>query len=945
MCGERNRQHREANRLHGSSPRVRGTRPRQRGRPATKRFIPACAGNAACLMSSPRHSAVHPRVCGERARTKRTAGLGSGSSPRVRGTLADERRERPVDRFIPACAGNAGSPPPSPSLPTVHPRVCGERTGRWREWWPGCGSSPRVRGTRFCGAVAGPGRRFIPACAGNATESPIRFPARSVHPRVCGERRWTAARGWTSAGSSPRVRGTPSGDRADRRNLRFIPACAGNAASPAIWRCSTTVHPRVCGERATIACRPPGSHGSSPRVRGTPRPPQGWYGAVRFIPACAGNAAATRDRPRGPSVHPRVCGERRGYRYTVKSHLGSSPRVRGTRLRLGIRLGIRRFIPACAGNARSARMRGSPRSVHPRVCGERLSKEAVGVSASGSSPRVRGTHPDGLPTRGDFRFIPACAGNAGHRCTKRGWTSVHPRVCGERALPPWLREIGIGSSPRVRGTRRGSAAGGAVVRFIPACAGNAPRRPGRPRSTAVHPRVCGERKVTAIIRARGAGSSPRVRGTLKLDAVIRHTERFIPACAGNAITTSVAAAGATVHPRVCGERLQPTSKNSRVSGSSPRVRGTRRATSQAIFRATVHPRVCGERPASSSSRSCTTGSSPRVRGTQLTATAHPANRRFIPACAGNAPSPGSSPGPGPVHPRVCGERTAWNGSAAKIVGSSPRVRGTRLDPAEEEPLFRFIPACAGNAPEPPSIATAGTVHPRVCGERECRARRLVRSSGSSPRVRGTRRRRRRASCTPRFIPACAGNASGRRPEASLPPVHPRVCGERSQGRSFAAAICGSSPRVRGTLDAADRAVACVRFIPACAGNAPSRGQSSKIITVHPRVCGERAAHRRLFFFAGGSSPRVRGTRVGPVAEKHQPRFIPACAGNASPPRPSISTSTVHPRVCGERRAASPSGDPSCGSSPRVRGTPSETHSKARSTRFIPACAGNAAISA
>ena len=52
---------------------------------------------------------------------------------------------------------------------------------------------------------------------------------------------------------------------------------------------------------------------------------------------------------------------------------------------------------------------------------------------------------------------------------------------------------------------------------------------------------------------------------------------------------------------------------------------------------------------------------------------------------------------------------------------------------------------------------------------------------------------------------------------------------------------------------------------------------------------------------------------------------------------------VHPRVCGER------GDPTLydptttGSSPRVRGTPHPRDGSFDIGRFIPACAGNAAL--
>ena len=91
------------------------------------------------------------------------------------------------------------------------------------------------------------------------------------------------------------------------------------------------------------------------------------------------------------------------------------------------------------------------------------------------------------------------------------------------------------------------------------------------------------------------------------------------------------------------------------------------------------------------------GSSPRVRGTDLLAAIKFSGGRFIPACAGNRSSaeaglPGFS-----VHPRVCGEQLDGLQNAARILGSSPRVRGTVIGRLKNHGHSRFIPACAGNS--------------------------------------------------------------------------------------------------------------------------------------------------------------------------------------------------------------------------------------------------------
>ena len=234
----------------------------------------------------------------------------------------------------------------------VHPRVCGERALRHPRTLICDGSSPRVRGTRTPAHRHHPRPRFIPACAGNAEISATRTPGKSVHPRVCGER----PLGWnmspSEAGSSPRVRGTLGAVCAGRCVHRFIPACAGNAKTT--WRClgCSTVHPRVCGERATRKGATKRYTGSSPRVRGThdylDLRPSIW----RFIPACAGNARCEHLLIHKIAVHPRVCGER-----ILEQHRQSADL---------------RFIPACAGNARAIRAVRPRMPVHPRVCGERV---------------------------------------------------------------------------------------------------------------------------------------------------------------------------------------------------------------------------------------------------------------------------------------------------------------------------------------------------------------------------------------------------------------------------------------------------------------------------------------------------------------------------------------------------------------------------------------------
>ena len=152
---------------------------------------------------------------------------------------------------------------------------------------------------------------------------------------------------------------------------------------------------------------------------------------------------------------------------------------------------------------------------------------------------MRGTLEPDQARRLGARFIPACAGNAAVELRGELRMAVHPRVCGERVSGSLTRQMRIGSSPRVRGTRDINAENACISRFIPACAGNAGAGGRGVDFQPVHPRVCGERSRLKAGDDAYDGSSPRVRGTLAVFEQIGQDQRFIPACAGNAPCGSV----------------------------------------------------------------------------------------------------------------------------------------------------------------------------------------------------------------------------------------------------------------------------------------------------------------------------------------------------------------------------------------------------------------------
>ena len=172
--------------------------------------------------------------------------------------------------------------------------------------------------------------RFIPAHAGNTGMQVLRQTSTPVHPRACGEHPTASRKPLLRAGSSPRMRGTPTILLSQRPLRRFIPAHAGNTSGRQSASPEAPVHPRACGEHSCRSLQDTGGVGSSPRMRGTPAWFQPRAVLLRFIPAHAGNTEASPTRQRDGSVHPRACGEHRGSSSVEPTLYGSSPRMRGT---------------------------------------------------------------------------------------------------------------------------------------------------------------------------------------------------------------------------------------------------------------------------------------------------------------------------------------------------------------------------------------------------------------------------------------------------------------------------------------------------------------------------------------------------------------------------------------------------------------------------------------
>ena len=375
----------------------------------------------------------------------------------------------------------------------------------------------------------------------------------------------------------------------------------------------------------------------------------------------------------------------------------------------------------------------------------------------------------------------------------------------------------------------------AFVRFIPARAGNTVDRTLQLELESVHPRAGGEHSVSGPEAASSTGSSPRGRGTRLDPTPIRPSRRFIPARAGNTRCNHPPPLPSPVHPRAGGEHALGR-------GSHGRVRR-------------FIPARAGNTPDMEGQPVTTTGSSPRGRGTQEARHPCESRHRFIPARAGNTRAMAPMSGVFPVHPRAGGEHTNPTTTPRGYIGSSPRGRGTHTWSHAFGRLHRFIPARAGNTRRSPASAASSSVHPRAGGEHSTREPRKIQAHGSSPRGRGTPRDAGRVRRRGRFIPARAGNTGRPNRPIRASSVHPRAGGEHNRAVPRSSRSSGSSPRGRGTRFPRHVPTPPDRFIPARAGNTSQSIGSSRSTAVHPRA-GGALRHERFIPARAGNTNRT-----------------------------------------------------------------------------------------
>ena len=167
-----------------------------------------------------------------------------------------------------------------------------------------------------------------------------------------------------------------------------------------------------------------------------------------------------------------------------------------------------------------------------------------------------------------------------------------------------------------------------------------------------------------------------------------------------------------------------------------------------------------------------------------------------------------------------------------------------------------------------------------------------------------------------------------------------MCGEHRSIVGIGVACQGSSPHVRGARLGSTLNAAAMGIIPACAGSTLSLSTTQALRWDHPRMCGEHYFGDTLDSAVWGSSPHVRGARFSSVVLWDLAGIIPACAGSTTCVSWREYWPRDHPRMCGEHFQHYDVPLEPEGSSPHVRGAHRLMVPTPVRSWIIPACAGS-----
>ena len=146
LCGEKPSAFQSRTRLPGSPPPMRGKADVPPPDFLPPRITPAYAGKREQIAQNAPRIEDHPRLCGEKSHSRKTACNQVGSPPPMRGKASQEQPKILLQRITPAYAGKSSSKLPNSDSARDHPRLCGEKLSDMGKKALSAGSPPPMRG-------------------------------------------------------------------------------------------------------------------------------------------------------------------------------------------------------------------------------------------------------------------------------------------------------------------------------------------------------------------------------------------------------------------------------------------------------------------------------------------------------------------------------------------------------------------------------------------------------------------------------------------------------------------------------------------------------------------------------------------------------------------------------------------------------------------------------
>ena len=212
-------------------------------------------------------------------------------------------------------------------------------------------------------------------------------------------------------------------------------------------------HPRICGEKLISVKGESRPVGSPPHMRGKAASPFAFTIFIRITPAYAGKSKCQVWHGQSREDHPRICGEKHGPPPRLPLFLGSPPHMRGKDIRGVVQNVLFGITPAYAGKRTSLPIGRFRTGDHPRICGEKLPREAAAGVPKGSPPHMRGKVIFLLVRLCKVRITPAYAGKRAPSAAASGLCWDHPRICGEKCVKRQFDILLSGITPAYAGKR------------------------------------------------------------------------------------------------------------------------------------------------------------------------------------------------------------------------------------------------------------------------------------------------------------------------------------------------------------------------------------------------------------------------------------------------------------------------------------------------------------